>query len=285
MLQSKQNEIEQLIQNFIKKNFEYQNVLNSVLTLNRKLMQKRIEDSKKQQKKKLLKYYKNEQTKMKKDKNHKVKSTIRLKNNSSLRNISKPGFMQIIKNSFSFIDVSDYSNDSTMNEKTYKVPLNPSNSICTSLISLKRKNKKHSFSDSKLNKPNEMNFITDQILLKSKASSVKSKFSINESIKLKDLTLTSKKQSIASSEVNMESITQTEQINSIFKKKINEKCSGTSSNYSEDILQKAKKIQSHGTSDYLGDGISEISSFGNVKKINFNFDETESSKSEFCFLF
>ena len=271
MLELKQREIEQMIQHFIQKNFEYQNVLNSVLTLNRKLIQKRVEQTQKQKKTKILKYYQNQQKKLKQK-----SKAIKINSNSSLRSIKKPGFMEIIKNSFSFNDVSDYSDTSMIEEHQYVVSINHHNKTLTSSSNQQIDTKLLKGKEETIKDPLPRN---DSNLLISKLSSAQSRLSQNESFKLKDLS-NSKRQSIKSVEIHNEIINSNKRRNSIFKNPGNDKISDNSSKYSEDILNKAKRIQSNGTSEYINDNISQMSSFGNIRKINLNSKDIDSTKGK-----
>lgn len=255
MLNSKQEEIDRLIDQFIKKNFEYQSVLNSVLAMNRKLVHKRIKDAQKLKKKENKQFFEWKKKNTLKRTKRRSKARVNSLNNVSIKQIKKPGFFEIFRNSFSFIDVSEYSDESSV--KFYNL---------NSQFEAEGEEQKER------EKPNlRLSFMNKTEVKKSKASSVKS---FTNSVKLKDLSLKNSQKVEVFSETPFNA-------NNLSVQKIrkSEKISFTPSRKSDDLFNNPKRINSQGNSDYLTDTISGISSVSQMRKISFNDGQIDSTKT------
>lgn len=181
--------------------------------------------------------------------------------NASIRKIKKPGFFEIFRNSLSFIDVSEYSSDSSLQYYNLNSQLGLDQEIECSKRGKEQKHKK------KL----KLSFMKQNEAKLSKIASVKSSA---KSVKLGNLSLknSEKVDVVLEGQANVKNLTSSV-------KKQSAKLPFTPPRKSEDLFNNPKRIKSYGNSDYLNDNISGISSISHVRKINFNETEINSVKS------
>jgi hypothetical protein len=299
-LVQKECELKNIIKKVKNKNFEYQEMLNLLLSVNRKLLLRRNKDAKKFKQMKNLQYYKQLKDIKKQQKNQigKDDSRYRVLPNGEIQKLRPISYIKnkndeisdMIKHSFSDFEESEFS----IKLKARFTSGTGSNKI---IIDSDKSNTKYDYSpnmlknnfdgnvsdlEGSLKKQKETN---EKLIINANETEYVSRASTHNSVKLKNLS----SKNTLSSNLNLPNILVNEKKknlkDTLGNQKLGDQGSFTSSKYSEDIFKNAKKIKSQGNSEYLNDFDSDLSSVGNVRKITFNNFDIATPKEGKIFLF
>lgn len=279
--------MDSIIETVKQKNLEYQEMLNLLFSVNKKLLLQRSKDFKK---------YKNRENKAEKKPIQPKKKHTKFKyddienpelkplNTTEIKSQSKVKMVEIMNHSFSDFEESEFTLKVNARFKSNTgsniLKINPNKAEAKALDNDKIlppvlvKN-----STNTLNNLNEDQIIDNFKEAEDEKVEYVSRPSNYNSFKLKNLSSKNTFQSIQEPPKNQNiEHTLLKNVQAYKNLKKAEQLSGNSSRFSEDILKNVKKIQSQGNSEYLNDIDSELSSLSNIKKIGFTYQDLGSPK-------